>query len=512
MDNATTAPANLAYESTPRHRLCLAGLLFLFVIVIYRLPHPGTEAMAVHKAIVDALLAGNNWGRQALVGSLDYPVLPSLSLLAAELLARLLRLNGPRLLLAVTQTWCIAYLFRITLRRRGWLAAPLAIALAIGLPQIRNSFFLLDPNWVSAVPLASAIFHLMLWHSGRGLRDLILTGVNCGLLSLCGLGPALVGAVTAIAVFIEVRRIQADIPQPPSTANAIPGASIPAANRGTGMRSLLWSPFAYGACLWLLWNWLVMDDIFFSLRDAWQRADTVRLSALGEHAASAFPITAALLVPLIILAVKSDLRMVSRCLMPATILIPAVAMVASALGLPPTGLIPLAAVQLLAVLVLVCLAEFNSRTIQIGAFVACAFIAGLCFWQSLPPANPVVAETQAPSRQELLAFIDQYWPESRTVLYGVRLPAVYPDPQEKRFVARLDYQENAFLEQAQDEQLHILVPPADGVYYPPEGSPLADIHANGKPWLLLEKQWSSNWQLWRCVIPAKNESRLDFLR
>jgi len=44
------------------------------------------------------------------------------------------------------------------------------------------------------------------------------------------------------------------------------------------------------------------------------------------------------------------------------------------------------------------------------------------------------------------------------------------------------------------------------------GSPLADIHANGKPWLLLEKQWPNNWQLWRCVIPAKNESRLDFLR
>ena len=500
MDMDPTFNSNLAYSSTPRHRLCLGALLLLFVVVIYRLPHPGTEAMAVHQAIVEALLAGNNWGRQALVGSLDYPVLPSLSLLAAELLARILHLNGPRLLLAVTQSWCVAYLFRITLRQRGWLAAPLAIAFAIVLPQVRNSFFLLDPNWVAAVPLAAAFFHLMLWYGERGLRDLILTGVNCGLLSLCGFGPALVGAGMVLVVYFEVRRLSAG------------RETVSSTEKSAGLRSLLWSPFAYGAFLWLLWNWLVMDDMFFSLRDAWLRADYVPFRTVGEHAGKAFPATLALLAPLAVLMVKSDQKMVARCLLPPVILIPVAAMVAAALGLPPAGLIPLAAILMLTVFILVFLASFSSLPVRIGVMAMCLLIAAHGFWQPQPPAGPTAAEALAPSRQEILAFIDQYWPESRTVLYGVRLPAVYPDPTEKRFLARLDYQEADFLEQAKDEQLHILIPPADGVYYPLHGSPLADIHANGKPWLLLEKQWSSHWQLWRCVIPAKNESRLDFLR
>ncbi|HOG50691.1 MAG TPA: hypothetical protein PKY10_08880 [Lentisphaeria bacterium] len=495
-----TLNPKLAYSNTPRHRLCLGGLLLLFAVVIYRLPHSGTEAMAVHKAIVDALVAGNNWGRQALVGSMDYPVLPSLSLLAAELLAELLRLDGQRLLLAIVQSWSVGYLFRITLRRRGWLAAPLAIAFAVILPQIRNSFLLLDPNWVTAVPLAAAFFHLMLWHEERGLRDLIMIGVHCGMLSLCGFGPALIGVGMLIVVYLEIRRINASQETDAKT------------KKSAGLRSLLWAPFAYGAFLWLLWNWLVMDDMFFGLRDAWLRADYVLIGDLCKHASQAFPITLTLLIPLIILILNSDQKMVARCLLPPVILIPIAAMTAAALGVPQTGLIPLAAILLLAVFILVFLAKFNTQQNKIATGVVCFAIISFCFSQPLPPDAEPVAEAQAPSRQEILDFIDQYWPESRTVLYGVKLPAVYPDPKEKRFVARLDYQEADFLEQAQDEQLHILVPPADGVYYPLVGSPLADIHANGKPWLLLEKQWPSQWQLWRCVIPAKNESRLDFLR
>lgn len=497
-DMDPTLNPKLAYSSTPRHRLCLGGLLLLFAVVIYRLPHSGTEAMAVHKAIVDALVAGNNWGRQALVGSMDYPVLPSLFLLAAELLAKILRLDGERLLQAIAQTWSVGYLFRITLRRRGWLAAPLAIALAVILPQLRNSFLLLDPNWVTAVPLAAAFFHLMLWHEERGLRDLIMIGVHCGMLSLCGFGPALIGVGMLIVVYLEIRQINA--------------SQETAARKSAGLRSLLWAPFAYGAFLWLLWNWLVMDNMFFGLHDAWLRADYVPIGDLCKHASKAFPLTLALLAPLMFLMLKSDQKMVARCLLPPVILIPIAAMTAAALGVPQTGLIPLAAILMLAVFILVFLASFSAQPVRISAIVVCLLIAGLSFWQSQPPAAPAVAEAQAPSRQEILDFIDQYWPESRTVLYGVKLPAVYPDPEEKRFVARLDYQEADFLEQAQDEQLHILVPPADGVYYPLVGSPLADIHANGKPWLLLEKQWPSQWQLWRCVIPAKNESRLDFLR
>ena len=33
---------------------------------------------------------------------------------------------------------------------------------------------------------------------------------------------------------------------------------------------------------------------------------------------------------------------------------------------------------------------------------------------------------------------------------------------------------------------------------------MAEIHAHGKPWLLLEHVWPGGWQLWRCVVPPAN--------
>ena len=396
-DMDPTLNPKLAYSSTPRHRLCLGGLLLLFAVVIYRLPHSGTEAMAVHKAIVDALVAGNNWGRQALVGSMDYPVLPSLFLLAAELLAKILRLDGERLLQAIAQTWSVGYLFRITLRRRGWLAAPLAIALAVILPQLRNSFLLLDPNWVTAVPLAAAFFHLMLWHEERGLRDLIMIGVHCGMLSLCGFGPALIGVGMLIVVYLEIRQINA--------------SQETAARKSAGLRSLLWAPFAYGAFLWLLWNWLVMDNMFFGLHDAWLRADYVPIGDLCKHASKAFPLTLALLAPMIILMLKSDKKMVARCLLPPVILIPIAAMTPLRLAVP-RRLIPwpLSDAGRLHPRLSWPASALSS---PISANSLCLLIAGLAFGS--PAAGRASRRrAQAPSRQaNVLDFIDQTWPESR---------------------------------------------------------------------------------------------------
>jgi hypothetical protein len=95
------------------------------------------------------------------------------------------------------------------------------------------------------------------------------------------------------------------------------------------------------------------------------------------------------------------------------------------------------------------------------------------------------------------------------MVYGVEVPALYHDPRERRFVARLDFREREFLDQAADEQLHLLVPPPDGWYCPRRGSVFSDIHANGRPWLLLERQCHGGWQLWRCVLAPKGESRID---
>ena len=114
----------------------------------------------------------------------------------------------------------------------------------------------------------------------------------------------------------------------------------------------------------------------------------------------------------------------------------------------------------------------------------------------------------APKAQELLDFIDQYWPDSRIILVGSRLPAIYPDPEAKRFVSKINFNEKDFLAQAAEEQLHILVPPPDGRFYPLQNSILADIHKNGRDWLFLEKVFPNDWQLWRSTIPPKGESKL----
>lgn len=502
----STFASTMTYESTPRQRLCLSGVAVVMFIFLYRLPHFGTEAMAVHQAIVEALLSGNNWGRQALVGSLDYPILPSLGLLAAELLGRALSLSGPKLLLAFAQTWCLLYLFRAILRQRGWLFAPAGLLLALLLPQLRHSFLLLDPNWVSAIPLASIFFHLVIWQSERGLRDLILTGVNCGLLALCGLFPAILGACIIVCFYFAARHHPSNEPLP-----VAPGST---ATISSGLRSLLWAPWAYGLFLWLLWNWLIMSDPFFSLRDLFARAGSTLASSLNVQFSQSFPIVAALLIPLALVACCSRQKGVARSLLPAAVLIPLLAMLAAALGMPPTGLLPLATILTLTTLLLIGMTSFPNRNMQIATYATGVLILILCIFGPSPATTSTraTAGTPAPSRQEILDFIDQFWPDSRIVLYGIRLPAVYPDPHEKRFLARVDYQETDFLRQSEDEQLHLLVPPSDGVYYPAEKSPLAEIHSHGKPWLFLEKQWPNQWQLWRSVVPAQNESRLDFLR
>jgi hypothetical protein len=94
----------------------------------------------------------------------------------------------------------------------------------------------------------------------------------------------------------------------------------------------------------------------------------------------------------------------------------------------------------------------------------------------------------------------------------VRLPALYHDALERRFVARMDYHEGLFVEQAQREVMHLLLPPPDGRFYPRGQNVFTNLHRNGDPLLLLETQWDSGWQLWRCVIFPDRESRLQHLK
>ncbi len=479
----------------------LPAVFAVLLFLLYILPHQPTEAMEIHQAITGALRAGNNWGRQALVGNTDYPALQSLCLLVCEAVATPIRLNGPRLMCALAQAWMLTIFVRILLHTGHLKLVWLPILLSAVLPVIRDVLLSLDPNWIAAVPAAEILYHLVLWKETKNLRSMIVASACCGILCLCGLAGFLTGCATAILLYFIAKK---DLAEQNSPTN--------------GLRTLLWSTAAYSVFIWLLWNWLVMDDVFFGLRDLFARLPSISQKDFTLVLITPNPLSVIILLflaPLAILCLKSDKKEASQCLIVQVIFLIAVAAFSRCIQVPATAVWPLAIVVILSTVTLACICTLPHRVtrdatlaslviIILASFrIASSFTHGSIV--SLAPAN-------LPPREEITAFIDQFWPQSRTMLYGLKLPAAYPDPLEKRFVARLDFQQDDLLKQETDEQLHILIPPPDGKYYPKHNSPLADIYANGRDWLILEKQWPGGCQLWRVVPPPKNESKLKFLQ
>ncbi|MDX9979853.1 MAG: hypothetical protein RBU25_07365, partial [Lentisphaeria bacterium] len=101
----TTSETKFSTRSRSLWLLVFAGL----VLGRLALPFLASDTMRVHAAVVDSLMTGHNWGRQALVGALDYPILPTLALLLARVAAAPLRRDSGRLLSAVCQAWSIRF-------------------------------------------------------------------------------------------------------------------------------------------------------------------------------------------------------------------------------------------------------------------------------------------------------------------------------------------------------------------------------------------------------------------
>ena len=479
----------------------LPAVFAVLVVLLYLLPHKPTEAMEIHQAITGALRAGNNWGRQALVGNTDYPALQSLCLLVCEAIATPVRLNGARLMCTLAQVWMLIYFIRLLLQAKRYHLVVFPFVIFMVLPFIRDDVIVLDPNWIAAVPAAAIIYHLTLWRETKNLRSLIVASAACGILCLCGITGLLVGCCTAIFLYFIAKH---DL-----TEQGKPSA---------GMRTLLWSTAIYCIAIWLLWNWLVMDDILFGLRDLFARLSTLTRNGFSRNLLALSPVTLSLvafLFPLLILCMKSDFPAIAKCLIAQLVLLVLTSALSNCLQIPATGVLPLATTVILATYSICCITTFKhpvSAQACMVTLILCFFVTFRAESLTKQPIRVDNAGSYLPPREEITAFIDQFWPQSRTMLYGLKLPAAYPDPIEKRFVARLDFQQDDLLKQETDEQLHILIPPPDGRYYPKDNSPLADIYANGRDWLILEKQWPSGCQLWRVVPPPENESKLKFLQ
>jgi hypothetical protein len=288
----------------------------------------------------------------------------------------------------------------------------------------------------------------------------------------------------------------------------------------SGVKMLIWAPFVYCAFLWLLWNWLIMGDMLFCLNRvvascrAFTLAETLR--GLGASVCE-LPVLLLGAVVVLCLTLGTPLAGIAACLAVGLIGIFAVRTAAVLLQLYPGGASIAGIVACVASLALPWMTGAGESQIGRTALLSARLLIVPVILLTLAlPGVSVVSEAafaaDAPPRDEITAWIDQFWPNSRTAVYGMRLPAVYHDPQERRFVARLDYNRNVFLDQAGREQMHLLVPPPDGRYYPRIHSPFAHIHEQGARWLFLENEWPSGWQLWRCVVPPEGESKLRGFR
>ncbi|MFA6931164.1 MAG: hypothetical protein WCT05_12630 [Lentisphaeria bacterium] len=476
-----------------------ALLWLLAVTVFYFLLQRVTAAYGTHQAIAQSLLAGQNWGRQALVGSLEYPPLPTLLLLIFEGPLQILPLNGPRLLCALAQAFCLSRILILlqTFGRRWQLLILLLLPMfMVFFWQDVFLFNSADPGWLAAAVYVGFFCSLSRWQHHQNLRHLIAAAWWLGLLSFCGAGGILLALVSLPVTLREIRR------------------NLFSETQFRGIPTIMILPFLYGIVLLLVWNWLVMGDALFFLRDFWTRAGYLQLTAFGDAAFTQLLFFYLLgILVLLISGFFSDQSLASRLLQPAFLILPLYFLFCKDLQVHAAAT---AALSGLTVLLLYLLFSYNNFHTRISEFLAgsgilamtlCGFAAFA--WTEIPYRD---IPGKIPSQESLSSYIDQFWPDSRIMLYGLPLACSYPDLQEKRFVARLDYQEQVFLKLAADEQMHLLLPPPDGRYYPAQQTVFSDLYANGRPWLLLEKQWPGGWQLWRCVIPPEGESKLESLR
>ena len=479
-------------------------LLFFAVLVALRLcpllPFTDTDAMVTHARIVDSLAQGRTWGRQALIGSFEFPPLQTLSLLLASFVAAPLRVGPGRLLVAISQAWALCYFLRIPCGpKRSWLGLA-CLGCLLWVPDTQAAFLALDPGWVMLVPVSSAVYHAARWHRYRSLRDMIICAIDCGILVFAGVAGIVFAAAMLALMSSEVRR-----------------AVDLSAGEKKGMRLLAWVPFCYCAILWLLWNWLIMGDMLFPLYrlvEAFRSVDAQEL-VRGVQAATS-KLSPFVVGGGVVLAVSffSQARATALCLFAGLAAATVCQVLLTAVYVYPAGATLLVlGVGLLGLAFPLLTLDWQANAGRLG--VGCVlFIASACTALLRPAA--VHAEESAymiphPPVRAITDWIDRFWPDSRVLVYGVRVAALYHDPAERRFLARLDFREADFLEQAGEEQIHLLVPPRTGRFYARESGLLSDIFQHGRTWLFLERRWPSGWQLWRCVVPPVGESKLQQL-
>lgn len=481
-------------------RFFVWSLLVVSAIILRMLlPFSETVTAGIHETIVDALYAQTNWGRQCLTGSQEFPMLPTIALACVKWLSTPFGINPVHLLTAFCQVWGLCYFIRLTGSPKRFLfCALILIGFAYRFPFLTDMFVSADPVQLVAVLLPAAIFHMYRWHEKRILRDAVLTTVSASLLVFCGPPAFAVGASILLMCSIEIALI-------PDLTDEF----------RIGARVILWGPFAYCVILLLLAGRLIMDNAFFSVESLAQI-----FAATSKDSYSARTVETLYNVPhlfwggiaCLVYFLKAELHKTA-----VTVLVTSLVALAVLTGMKGCGLYVPAGNSILIMLGGIAIflpymrqtGKLSSSHYILSIFIA---LAALAFPAKIS-IRPAPSETRlpAPSKEQISNIIDQYWPGSRVVLCGVRLPAFYADPKEKRFISAVDFYPNRFLNKADAEQLYLLLPPKHSPYSFTAYKLLEDLRTGNPSWLLVETAFPDGWQLCRCVKPPENETRLEFL-
>jgi hypothetical protein len=475
--------------------LWIAALLLLLSVRLL-LPFAAVDTLVIHSRIADSLAAGQIWGRQAFVGSPEFPPLPTLALFFARRLGQWVGLPAGHALTVVCQIWVVFYLLRLPVRLVLRLLAVAPLMLLSFSPECRTVVLGVDPNWVAAVPAACGLFHLLRWQQHDSLRDAVLVAVNCGFLALVGPAGICLGLVFLLTAVLNLRRVAE------SNDSAVP----------QGVRLLLWTPFLYGLLLLFVANWLIMRNFVFFLQRILEAVTSLSpetflpLAAAQCRSASRVALGGILVSALYL---RGRLRVAAVGLIAGLLVLLGAQVLFGALHIFLPGADILVLVLGAAGLAFPCFDTPGSGTPWWRPVLAALMIVatvGVTATRPRPePAGQLSALQTAPHPGMITSWVDRFWDRARVMVYGIHAPAFYLDLEERRFVARVDFHENTLLDRARDEQVYVLIPPCDGTFYAARTSELADIHRHGRPWLLLEKTWPGGWQLGRCVIVPDNE-------
>ena len=485
------------YWEEYRGWLILSGVFFL--LLFFAFPVQSCRDFAVEKSIGDALQHGLNWGRQCLVGSVRYPLLPTLALWLCCRIAAIFGTSGELLLIRFCVFGCGMFVFRWYFHRKLYwkdlIGSIIVLCCICGLVRVMHFSFCIG---VEAFLWTGFLYYLFCYYdsdeSKKRLLNLVLAACFMGCLALCG-GLILLSA--GILLYIIQSLLQKEV------------------RASEGARINFCLPFIYGLFLIFVLNWFVMGDAFYFVRAmiAWASSCSwveiknrmPSLSVLWQFGFAQYFI-------FLLLLWNKKTAFKGRVFIMLLVLLQLNDIFASLLGFDHGAMrgYPF----FLAIGAISFLIKQKETWNSIPKRLLFVVLMILLMAQFLPIKGRTEQGGVGPllhleNRQKLEAFVDQYWPDSRILLLGDRLPAEVQDYQEKRYLSRLDYQPHDILAQSDEEQLYLLLPPPSAGYYPAKNNALSDIYYYGAPWLLLEKVDSGGWQLLRVVPPPKGESKLE---